>query len=164
MLKLFNTMLVIVTAAILTVGCQSTHHEPQNAIIDKSHTESAPLDYSEQIVGKYWKLIELEGRPVTMTEDQQREIHIKLSAEQSRVSGFAGCNNFFGTYAFEKGMKIKFTELATTMMACPDLEVNEQAFLEVLNLTNNYTLYKDTLQLNIGKRAPLAVFKAVYFE
>ena len=48
------------------------------------------------------------------------------------------------------------------MMICPDVAVNESEFMEVFELADNYTIYNDTLSLNVGRRAPLAVFEAVY--
>ena len=53
--------------------------------------------------------------------------------------------------------------MLSTLRACPDVKVNESEFLKVFNLTDNYTMVEDKLTLNIGRRAPLAVFEAVYF-
>ena len=50
------------------------------------------------------------------------------------------------------------------MMACPDVAVNEADFLEVFELADNYTIVNDVLSLNVGRRAPLAVFEAVYMK
>ena len=54
--------------------------------------------------------------------------------------------------------------MASTLKACPDVEVNESEFLNVFELADNFSLSGDTLSLNVGRRAPLAVFKAVYFN
>jgi heat shock protein HslJ len=61
-------------------------------------------------------------------------------------------------------MRIGFSQMASTMKACPDVNVDESAFLKVFELTDNYTINDDTLRLNVGRRAPLAVFEAVYFD
>jgi heat shock protein HslJ len=52
--------------------------------------------------------------------------------------------------------------MLTTLRACPGPNP-EQGFLQVLNQADNYTVRGDTLLLNVGRRAPLAVFHAVYF-
>lgn len=63
-----------------------------------------------------------------------------------------------------EGNRIRFNEnLALTMKVCPDLDLNESEFLEVFKLIDNYTINVDILNLNVGRRAPLAEFEAVYF-
>ncbi len=115
------------------------------------------------ITEKYWKLKTLNGQPVTMAKNQEREIYFMLKTDENRVTGFSGCNTFGGTYTLEKGNRIHFDQMLSTMRACPDVEVNESEFLKVFELADNYTINGDTLLLNVGRRAPLAVFEAVYF-
>ena len=69
-----------------------------------------------------------------------------------------------GEYTLEEGNRIRFSNMAVTMKACPDVGVNEKEFLKVFELADNYTIQDDTLSLNVGRRAPLAVFEAVYFD
>lgn len=116
-----------------------------------------------EIVNKYWKLKTLDGKPVKMAKNQEREQYFTLKSDGT-VSGFAGCNQFNGQYKLEDGNRIRFNEnLAMTMKSCLDLELNESEFMEVFQLTDNYTINGDILNLNVGRRAPLAVFEAVYF-
>lgn len=112
---------------------------------------------------KYWKLKTLEGQAVTMSKNQEKEIYFMLKTGENRVQGFSGCNTFNGTYTLEKGNRIKFSQMLSTMRACPDVEVKESDFLKVFELADNYTINGDVLMLNVGRRAPLAVFEAVYF-
>ena len=116
-----------------------------------------------QIVEKYWKLKTLEGQDIKMAENQEREVYFMLKTDENRVQGFAGCNTMSGEYTLEDGNRIRFSKMAVTMRACPDVAFNESEFLEVFNLADNYTINGDTLSLNVGRRAPLAVFEAVYF-
>lgn len=116
-----------------------------------------------QIVEKYWKLTTLEGQDVQMSENQEREVYFMLKTDENRVTGFAGCNTMTGTYTLEEGNRIRFSQMGVTMRACPDVDFNESEFLNVFNLADNYTINRDTLSLNVGRRAPLAVFEAVYF-
>ncbi|UMB59865.1 META domain-containing protein [Lutibacter sp. A80] len=115
------------------------------------------------ITEKYWKLKTLSGKDIKMDEKQEREIYFTLKSDENRVVGFAGCNNFSGTFTIEEGNRIRFKQIFSTLKACPDLNINESEFLKIFNLVDNYTINGDTLNLNIGKRAPLAVFEAVYF-
>ncbi len=117
----------------------------------------------ESIVNKYWKLIKLNGKAVKMADNQVREQYFILR-EDGTVSGFAGCNHFSGKFDLEADkLRIRFKKMSSTLRACPNVKVDESKFLKVFELTDNYSLHGDTLSLNVGRRAPLAVFKAVYF-
>jgi heat shock protein HslJ len=59
--------------------------------------------------------------------------------------------------------RIKFSKMAATMMACPDMEV-EREFLQVLETADNYNLIGDTLVLNRARMAPLARFENVFLK
>lgn len=115
------------------------------------------------ITEKYWKLITLEGKNVIMAENQEREIYFTLKTQDNRIQGFSGCNSFSGNFTLVKGNRIRFEQIGVTMKMCPDVKVNESEILNVFNSTDNYTITGDTLTLNVGKRAPLATFEAVYF-
>lgn len=127
----------------------------------------APLKNKESnsnktIVNKYWKLKTLEGQAVTMSKSQEREQYFTLFSDGT-LKGFAGCNHFNGSYKLEDGNRIRFAEnIAVTMKACNDAAIKENKFLSVFNLADNYTIIGETLSLNVGRRAPLAVFEAVY--
>ncbi len=113
------------------------------------------------LTNKYWKLIELQGKPVKTVEGQ-REIHFILKPENQRIGGFAGCNNLNGTYEIQPANRIKFSKIATTMKACIDM-TQEKDFLKILEMADSYNLSKDTLKLYRARMAPLAKFEAVYF-
>ena len=116
-----------------------------------------------EIVNKYWKLIKLEGADVNMAANQEREQYFMLRSNGS-ISGFGGCNQFNGQYEIMNGKRVSLNKnMLTTLRACDDAGVKEAAFLKVFELADNYTLVGETLSLNVGKRAPLAVFEAVYF-
>ena len=142
---------LIATLALISItitGCNSS----------KKMTNSNP------IVEKYWKLKILEGKEIKMAKNQEREIYFMLKADATRVTGFSGCNTFTGEYILNEGNRIHFANIAVTLKVCPDVAINESDFLEVFKLADNYTINKDTLSLNVGRRAPLAVFEAVYFK
>ena len=157
-MKLPITALVV---AVFTVGGCKTN-QPNDQKADANKMENT-LDKTD-ITNKYWKLIKLEGKPETIAKNQQRERYFTLKTDENRVTGFAGCNIFNSTYTLEKGNRIRFAPMAATLKACPDVDVNEQEFFEVFSLADNYTVQNDTLSLNVGRRAPLAIFKAVNFK
>jgi heat shock protein HslJ len=116
---------------------------------------------ADGIAGKYWKLVELNGKPVPSLE---REPHMILKAD-GKVNGFGGCNAFTGTYTLDApASRISFGQIASTMMACMTGMDMEQAFHEVLRHADSYTLDGDRLALNRARMAPLARFEAVYLR
>lgn len=110
----------------------------------------------------YWKLLTLNGEKVEMDSTFQREPHLILKEKDHRVSGNAGCNQVMGTYSLHSGNKITFSQMATTLMACPNLKA-ERAFLKMLEQVNGYTLNGEELSLENGDET-IATFKAVYFH
>ena len=126
------------------------------------HYKLKKVLYDPTIKEKYWKLIELNGQAVTMGEDQEREAHFMLKSD-GRVNGYSGCNALSGIYQLDEGYRIRFLDMAATMRICPESD-KEREFLDVLNTTDNYSHYGDTLTLNKARMAPLAVFHAVYFN
>lgn len=145
-----QSILLISLLSFVLVGCGSKK-------VAKDETND------QVITEKYWKLITLEGQDVTMAENQERETFFMLKGKDNTLNGFAGCNNIMGEFSLEDGNRIRFTNMATTLIMCPDVDVNESEFMKVFELTDNYTLYNDTLELNVGGRTPLARFVDVYF-
>ena len=144
-----KTRITLLAALILTiVGCNSAK---------KNTVEESDNGITE----KHWKLITLDGKTITTKENQEREIFITLDTKENRVTGFAGCNGLSGAYTLEDGNRIQFKNMAVTMKTCPDVAVNESEFLEIFELADNYTIQNNVLSLNVGRRAPLAVFEAV---
>lgn len=128
------------------------------AVFTKSEMPNDP------IVEKYWKLKTLDGKDVKMEDNQEREIYFRLKAQDHSVTGFAGCNTISGAYTLSEGHRIRFKNMGTTLRDCPGVAVNEAEFLKVFEFVDNYTIANDVLSLNVGKRAPLAVFEAVYMQ
>ncbi len=116
----------------------------------------------ESIVGPYWKLVELGGKPIA-PGSTQKEPYIQLSENNDRVAATGGCNGLGGTYELNEHNRIKFSQLIGTMMACENMEV-ETELINVLQTTDSYHIGQDTLQLFRARMAPLAKFEAVYVK
>lgn len=134
-------------------------------------TEKSTVDQSASgttknvITEKYWKLIELNGKPVAVSNNKEREPHMILRTEDSRVNGSGGCNSFNGKYELKEGNRITFSPMASTMMACMDM-TTEQGMFKMFEMVDNYTLSEDGkyLSLNRARMAPLARFEVVYLR
>jgi uncharacterized lipoprotein YbaY/heat shock protein HslJ len=116
-----------------------------------------------ELKNTYWKLIELDGKQVTMAPTQAREVRITLASEDSRLTAFGGCNQLAGSYVLD-GSKLKFTQMISTLMACepPFMEI-ESHVLKTLSATSNYRIDGEQLTLLGGERV-LARFEAVYLK
>ncbi|MGN6214204.1 copper resistance protein NlpE N-terminal domain-containing protein [Parafilimonas sp.] len=116
------------------------------------------------ILEKYWKLVELNGKPVMVNNAMSKEPHIIFKMDSSRVIGNGGCNNFFGTYTLEGANKITIKQVGSTLMACPNNMQTESEFLKALQAADNYYINGDELILNKTRMAQLAKFKTVYMQ
>jgi len=89
-----------------------------------------------------WKVAELNGVTKNPLETRQA---INFDTLRKLVSGNAGCNRMTGTVEYNDTQKhiIKFSRMATTRMACPDME-GESEFLDVLNKVVRYEAVGDT--------------------
>ena len=96
---------------------------------DNKHTDASQALMDARILDTRWKLVELLGKPVAADE---RFPFIQLHAKEGRISGFGGCNSIGGGYELKAGNRVRFTNLASTMMACPDMD-SEQEFFNVLS-------------------------------
>ncbi|MDL2308099.1 copper resistance protein NlpE N-terminal domain-containing protein [Bacteroidales bacterium OttesenSCG-928-B11] len=109
----------------------------------------------DDVVGHYWKLIEVYGTPVP--EEMHKEPFLRFQVQDNRLEGNAGCNSLSGRYIIRNGNRLEIPPLAMTMMACLDMEV-ESKMVKALGIVDSYTVLGDTLSLNRARMAPLAKF------
>ncbi len=105
---------------------------------------------------KKWTLIELNGAAIP--SEAENTAFVLFSMETGMFSGNNSCNNFFGEYEILEDNQIKLSQAGATLMACPDA-VNEQAFMAMLQLVDNYSVAGNVLTLNKADMATLARFE-----
>ena len=109
------------------------------------------------ITGKKWKLTELNGKPIEL-KNPKNNPYFKLNMEGMRYEGHAGCNGLGGTFEIKQDvMRIKFNQGMSTMMACEDLDIENQ-FTKAILAADNYSVNGNTLTLNKARMAPLGKF------
>jgi len=122
---------------------------------------------TEGITEKYWKLIEINGKPVVMSESAGgRDAFIILKNEDNRFNGNGGCNTLAGAYELDPARyRIRFSQVVSTMMACLNMEIEDE-MKQMLGMVDNYSLSDDGkyLSLNRARMAPLARFEVVYLK
>jgi heat shock protein HslJ len=148
------TIGLVVIALLLSIPDKSV--SGQNRVPQKATT--AVNLASDQLIGPKWKLIELHGQVVVRNAQSKEDSFIRLTKEGT-ISAYTGCNNMTGSYQVRKGLGIKFTNIVSTRMACPDM-TTEQILNQVLQTTDSYTVKGKRLTLNKTGQKPLAIFVA----
>ena len=146
---------------------QTSEAGPDSPKVDNTTTApaAAPLASTDStgLKEKYWKLTEINGKPVKMDSTFMKEPHVIFKTDQNQVNGNGGCNGFGGEYELTAPNRIKIDRIVSTQMACPALDIENQ-FTKALREADNYYVNGDTLVLNKARMAPLARFVAVYLK
>ncbi|WP_299383332.1 META domain-containing protein [uncultured Lacinutrix sp.] len=95
-------------------------------------------------------------------ENLIKDLTITFDEANSKVSGFSGCNNFFGNYTTE-GNTIKFSALASTKKMCADKNSNlvESKMMAALGEVTSFEIKEDQLILLNSKTKLLTATKTV---
>lgn len=144
MRNLIGTLLVSLLVALCLAACQQP--APELAV---------PSTSADSVIGSEWSLIEVDGKPSGVGADGKAPT-LLLGAD-NRVSGYAGCNRLMGTYALTAAM-LRFSQIATTKMACATGMELEQRFTAALNATHGYRLVDKRLEL-LADQGVLASFE-----
>lgn len=104
--------------------------------------------------GTEWQLIQLDGRSVKAAPET-----FVLKLENGSVSGAGACNRLMGSYKTGERRALKIGPLATTKMACPNLD-QEQQFLRAIEATTHYDMDGPMLLL-LSNGELHAVFQAL---
>ena len=107
----------------------------------------------------HWKLVELGGKPLPASPER-RDLYLRLLTVAHSVEGFAGCNEFSGTYELD-GSRIRVIRMETTRTACRERMEEERAFLRVLGSAPVYEVSGENLILSEGGIVQ-ARFESVY--
>lgn len=113
---------------------------------------------SATLENTHWRLVEAGGQAVVTPADR-REAFFRLDPLGNQVQGFAGCNQFGGSYKVE-GRTLRFDQVRMTMMACTDQNNPEQNFTRAINSAAGYKISGNNLELLDASGAVLARFEA----
>ena len=104
--------------------------------------------------GTEWQLVQLDGRSVKAAPET-----FVLKLESGSISGFGACNRLMGSYTTGERRALKIGPVASTKMACPNLD-QEQQFLRALESTTHYDMDGPMLLL-LSNGELHAVFQAL---
>lgn len=96
------------------------------------------------MINNSWILKSMNGEDVDQAfGDQKPSLNINL--DENKVTGFGGCNNYFGGITLS-GDSIKIGPLGATMMACPEMDV-EHKYMRLLESIETFEVNKSELSL-----------------
>ena len=110
-----------ITALIVALAALVTACTPAVRAAD-----APPVDLD----GTSWILVRIDGQVV------RADAEATLSFLDGKVQGIGSCNGFFGPYERD-GERLSFGLLASTMMACPDMDL-ETSYLAALSSVAAY--------------------------
>lgn len=103
--------------------------------------------------GREWVLQELSGGAVA------GDAMVTLLIDEGQISGSSGCNRYVGAVDLAERSLMFESEIARTMMACPDeLMELEEAYLAALATVADWSMADDTLILLDDAGDAVAVF------
>ena len=121
--------------------------------------ETCPAPFiTAELRGTEWQLTHLDGEAIELGEDQRRP-NIVLMPDELRLAGFGGCNRLLGGFA-SHGDQLRFSRMASTMMACPVGMELEQELLQALEATERFRVLGRHLDLYAADDTPVARFVA----
>jgi heat shock protein HslJ len=151
-LVLLMSMLLLCTAA--AAGCTS------NVTPSPNETATTHTLAALQLERPTWKLTSLASE--TGMNNTLPDTTITATFENGNVTGFSGCNRYFGSYQLNK-TQIKIGPIGSTLMYCTDPDgvmAQETSYhLLLLNVTS-YAISNDKLTLSDSLGNPQLVFEA----
>ena len=110
-----------------------------------SRTASSDAAFRSSVAGVDWELMELNAKTASAGTGGRRAT-LRFDADSARVTGFAGCNQFSGSYTLN-GDSLRFGPLMMTRMACTDGMELERDLSTALEATRRYELSSTQLKL-----------------
>lgn len=133
---------------------------PMDLLVSPVQSPRAPATPDVPLSDTYWKLIEVQGQPIQMTESM-REPSLVLHGGDGRFAGSGGVNRLMGGYTVD-GTSVVFSNSASTMMAGPpEAMQQEQAIIAALQRVRAFRITGDQLTLVDESNRPVVKAAAV---
>lgn len=126
---------------LLVLLFSSSCHSPRKTTTIKS--QYTPINTLTNI---RWELLQPDNDEVDSSTNQNK-VHLMLNSTDNSITGFSGCNLFYGFYSVESENRISFSRISTSNLSCADEELNEEQFLQKLETTTHYSINEETLTL-----------------
>lgn len=141
-------------------GVNAVEPYPMNLLVSPVQPPPAPATPDASLSDTYWKLLEVEGTPIQISE-RMREPSLVLHSQDTRFTGAGGVNRLTGRYSLD-GHSLIFTNPASTMMAGPpEAMQQEQAIITALQQVRGFRIAGDHLTLVDESNRPVVEAVAV---
>ncbi|MCI5179613.1 MAG: META domain-containing protein [Candidatus Electrothrix sp. AW3_4] len=120
----------------------------------KEKKRKKPRSTRLTIANSRWSLLQVYGKKLEPDTLKKRPF-LKIQRGKQRIQGFAGCNEFTGSWLFNNN-RFMLRRIPSTRMACPLGMTVEYAFLQALDNTRKYTIKGNILRLYDGKGKVIA--------
>ncbi len=145
-------------SVVLEGRMQDGHLEASNVFLVRKGGVCSTDNYaSAPLLQTYWRLRELDGKPVELYPEQP-EPHLILR-DNGQASGSDGCNNFFMNWK-RKGDAMSFSAGGSTLRICPQGEEQARAIHDMFSRVDEWDINGSMLELR-SKNSIVSVFEAV---
>lgn len=104
-----------------------------------------------------WALTEMNGQTLEISETRP---NIEINLTTMKILGKGNCNNFSGNITTYSDSKIRFEQISSTKMLCPNHH-QETLFFEALGKVVSYSIAKLTLTMYDTQQNPILRFHKV---
>ncbi|MFR9165831.1 MAG: META domain-containing protein [Dysgonomonas sp.] len=133
-----------------------TFADSDKKVIFEFEKGEAPKSLSEQLAGT-WTLKLMEGDEASKTFKSEGKATLPtliFNANENKINGNAGCNNYFATYSLDQQQLI-VGPIGSTEMACPNMQ-GEAIFIKNLSDTSTVSLPNENV-LQISKQGKIVL-------
>lgn len=99
-----------------------------------------------------WELIRMGDQTIDTAFNKRGVPTLEFNIKENRVSGFAGCNRYFGSVAIDRST-LQFGALASTKMACAEPNMEDQYLKALSSEKIPYAIRQGQLFLGAGDEA-----------
>jgi len=147
-------ILLLLFMALVFAGCTSPAPAPQPAtpaLTSAPFVTTTPVPTLSTGFSGRWVLQKFGVQDGTVVTNPTTEITLYLK-EDGSLSGWGGCNNYFGTYTLTsvmtpKGEGMAVTTTGSTKKYCQDYSRQEDQYLAILGKTMAYSGEADRMTL-----------------
>lgn len=158
MLRISSVVFAGLLLSFMMMACGSESSENRQPDPDEQLDSAAAAEVITPLEETEWHLVSIRGEEIELSEESRGTPYIAFSAEESRVTGNAGCNQFTGSFELGEAGGLSFGNIAATKMMCADMSV-EDRFMGVFEQTAGYTISGDRLILMSRTGENLAEFE-----
>lgn len=147
-------------ASALVLAAQPAESRSEPLLVERSLGVHPGQSCPQPLRGQLWRLQALQdGQGPSLPIAPEHPPELELAADSDQVSGSGGCNRLIGG-AVIKGETIRFSQLASTQMACSEeVMAFERRDGQALERVRRWSIDKRTLLLQDERGRTLLVFQ-----